>query len=111
MKNSIILIALLVAATVAFAEGKPQTTCPVMGGPVDKSISVDADGYRIYVCCQGCVNAVKADPEKYIQQMKAEGIEIEKAPAAEVEKVPAVKSHGSGMKHEGSGMKNGEHPR
>ncbi|HAL92632.1 MAG TPA: hypothetical protein DCM68_06375 [Verrucomicrobia bacterium] len=87
MKKSLLMVALWMAATVAFAEGKPQTTCPVMkGNPVNKSLYVDAEGYRIYVCCGGCVGAVKADPAKYIAQMKAEGVELEKAPeAAKVE--------------------------
>jgi hypothetical protein len=66
--------------TVFAEEGKTQTTCPVMGGTVDHKLYVDSNGYRIYVCCGGCVKAVKADPEKYIEKMKAEGVEIEKTP-------------------------------
>jgi hypothetical protein len=83
MRKILLTIAFLIAATVAFAEGRPQTTCPVMkGSPVTSSSPhVDADGYRIYVCCGGCLKAVQADPAKYIAQMKAEGIEPEKAPA------------------------------
>lgn len=85
MKKYLLIVALLVSATVAFAEGKPQTTCPVMtGSPVNKSLYVDAEGYRIYVCCGMCEKTVKADPAKYIAQLKAEGIELEK-----VEPVPA----------------------
>ncbi len=81
MKIEMLLAVMMVSATLAFAEGKPQTTCPVMAGnPVNKSLYVDAEGYRIYVCCGGCVGAVKADPAKYIEQMKAEGIELEKTP-------------------------------
>ena len=83
MKSILMIAALLVSAPLAFAEGKPQTTCPVMkGSPVSKSLYVDADGYRIYVCCGGCEKAVKADPAKYIAQMKAEGVELEKTPEA-----------------------------
>lgn len=79
-----LIAALMVSATLAFAEGKPQTTCPVMkGSPVStNSRYVDAEGFRIYVCCGGCVRAVLADPAKYIAQMKAEGIELEKTPEA-----------------------------
>ena len=75
---------LLIAATsVSFAEGKAQTHCPVMpANPVNhNSQYVDVDGYRIYVCCSMCAKAIKANPEKYIEKMKAEGIEIEKTPA------------------------------
>ena len=82
MKKSIITILLLTAASLAFAEGKAQTTCPVMGGKIDKAQYADVDGVRVYVCCPGCVAKVKADPEKYIAKLKAEGVELEKAPVA-----------------------------
>ena len=83
MKKSLVIAALLVTATLVFAEGQPQTTCPVMkGNPVNPSLYVDAVGYRIYVCCGGCIDAVKADPAKYVAQLKAEGVELEKAPEA-----------------------------
>ena len=84
MKMTLMIAVLMLVAAFAFAEGVPQTTCPVMkGSPVSTdSQYVDADGYRIYVCCGGCVNAIKADPAKYIAQMKAEGVELEKAPVA-----------------------------
>ncbi len=81
MKKSILMALALVAAAMVYAEGKPQTTCPVMeGNAVNQKLFVDANGYRIYVCCGGCVKAVKADPEKYIEKMKAEGVELEKTP-------------------------------
>lgn len=81
MKKLLLIGALMMVAAFAFAEGKPQTTCPVMkGSPVDESLFVDAEGYRIYVCCGGCLGAVKADPAKYIAQLKAEGVELEKTP-------------------------------
>jgi YHS domain-containing protein len=52
---------------------KPQATCPVMGGPVDPSQYVDYKGKRIYVCCGGCVKAVRADPEKYLKILAERG--------------------------------------
>lgn len=84
MKKHLWIAALMVSAAFAFAAGQPQTTCPVMkGSPVDRnSPFVDAGGYRIYVCCGGCVGAVKSDPAKYIAQLKAEGVELENAPEA-----------------------------
>ena len=83
MKKSLMIAALLVSALLVFAEGKPQTTCPVMkGSPVSKSLYVDAEGYRIYVCCGGCLREVQANPAKYVAEMQAEGVEIEKAPEA-----------------------------
>ncbi|MFZ2655306.1 MAG: hypothetical protein WAX69_10310 [Victivallales bacterium] len=61
-------------------EKKAQTECPIMGGKINKSLFVDAQGKRIYVCCGGCIGKVKADPEKYIKEMEAKGIVLEAAP-------------------------------
>ena len=62
--------------------GKAQTTCPVMGGKIDKNLYVDVEGKRIYVCCGGCVATVKKDPAKYVKEMEAAGITLEKVPVA-----------------------------
>ena len=79
MKKSMLVAMLMGVASVAFAAS--QTTCPVMAGnAINPKLYVDANGYRIYVCCGGCIAAVKADPAKYIEQMKAAGVELEKAP-------------------------------
>ena len=67
---------------------KPQTTCPVMGGAIDKKLFVDAEGKRIYLCCTGCIAPVKKDPKKYIAKLEAEGVTLEKTP---VKKAPAEK--------------------
>lgn len=55
-----------------------QTTCPVMGNKIDRNLSVDYQGKRIFVCCEGCLSKVKADPEKYIKQLRDSGQEPEK---------------------------------
>ncbi len=57
-----------------------QTTCPVLGGKIDKKIFVDYKGERIYFCCKGCVDQFKKNPEKYLEKMKSEGETLEKAP-------------------------------
>jgi YHS domain-containing protein len=62
---------------------KPQTKCPVMGGKVNKSTYVDHEGKRVYLCCAGCVSKFKEDADKYVREMEAKGIGLEKAPAAE----------------------------
>jgi YHS domain-containing protein len=64
------------------AEVKAQTKCPVMGGAVDKALFVDYDGKRIYVCCDGCIAKIKKDPAKYVKQLEAEGVTLDKAAAA-----------------------------
>jgi YHS domain-containing protein len=56
---------------------KPQTTCPVMGGQIDKKLCVDYKGKRIYVCCPGCIDSVKNNPEKYIRKLEKMGQGVE----------------------------------
>lgn len=48
------------------AEPGKQTTCPVMGGPIDEKVFTDHQGRRIFFCCPGCVATFKADPPKYL---------------------------------------------
>jgi hypothetical protein len=69
----------------ATQEIKAQTTCPIAGGAIDKKLYVDAKGYRIYVCCAGCIAKVKADPDAALAKIKANGETAEKAPAASAE--------------------------
>ncbi len=64
-------------------KAKKQTTCPVMGGKINKAQYADVNGKRIYVCCAGCIAKIKADPDKYIKQLEAEGIVLEKVSGKE----------------------------
>lgn len=78
------LAALLLALTltgVPAAQGQVQTTCPVLGGRIDKNIFVDYQGYRIYFCCPGCDAEFRKNPEKYLKKMQEQGITPEKSPA------------------------------
>lgn len=52
---------------------KAQTTCPVMGGAVDRDLYVEKDGRRIYLCCKGCIGKVEADFDKYAKKIEARG--------------------------------------
>lgn len=62
---------------------KVQTHCPVMtNNVINKAQYVDVDGKRIYVCCGSCIPTIKKDPAKYVKQMEAEGITLEKVPVA-----------------------------
>ena len=92
MKRNQLATALLTAAlTLGFSiraeeqqpEPKQQTTCPVMGGKINKAQYVDVQGKRIYVCCAGCIGKIKSDPDKYIKQLEAEGVTLDKAPKKE----------------------------
>jgi YHS domain-containing protein len=44
---------------------KVQTTCPVMGKPIDKKISVDYRGQKVYFCCKGCDVKFQKNPKQY----------------------------------------------
>jgi len=69
---------------------KYQETCPVMKGEkINKKLFVDYEGKRIYVCCGGCIRAVKKDPAKYVKEMEAAGITLTPVPAADAK--PAAK--------------------
>jgi YHS domain-containing protein len=85
MKKIGIILAILALALImagpALATGKAQTTCPVLGGNIDKNIYVDYKGQRIYFCCKGCDAEFKKDPEKYLEKMKSQGVTPEKSPA------------------------------
>ncbi|MBN2713896.1 MAG: hypothetical protein JXR97_15870 [Planctomycetes bacterium] len=66
-----------------------QKTCPVMGGPINKDLFVEYKGKKIYVCCEGCINVVKKDPEKYAKKVAEE---IAKNKTEEAKKDKAEKS-------------------
>lgn len=86
MKKIGLLLAILaltmIMAGPVLAQGKAQTTCPVLGGNIDKNIYVDYQGQRIYFCCKGCDAAFKKNPEKYLKIMESQGVTPEKSPAA-----------------------------
>ena len=72
-----LVLALFLAGPVLAAA---QTTCPVLGGKINKEVYTDYKGQRVYFCCQGCVEPFKKDPEKYLQKMKEQGVTPEKSP-------------------------------
>ncbi len=80
MKRQGLIVLLLIAGTIAIGEMKPQTICPVMGGKINKKQYIDTKGVRIYVCCKGCIKVIKADPQTYIDKLKADGVDPEKIP-------------------------------
>jgi Cu(I)/Ag(I) efflux system membrane fusion protein len=59
-------------------KAEPQTLCPVMGNAVNKEVFTDYNGMRIYFCCAGCDTTFLENPDKYLDQMRAEGVEPEK---------------------------------
>jgi YHS domain-containing protein len=47
-----------------------QTTCPVMGNPIDKQFFTYYKGRGIYFCCASCVEKFEAEPEKYMKNLE-----------------------------------------
>jgi len=56
-------------ATKAVAAAIEQTTCPVMGNPINKDIFIEYEGKKVYFCCPDCIEKFKAEPEKYIAKL------------------------------------------
>ncbi|MDD4050523.1 MAG: YHS domain-containing protein [candidate division Zixibacteria bacterium] len=54
-----------------------QTICPVMGSKIDSTVYIDIQGQRVYFCCKGCPDKMKADPDKYFKKAAAEGVLFE----------------------------------
>jgi hypothetical protein len=57
---------------------KAQTKCPITGRPIDKTLFVEAEGYRIYVCCPACIDKVQGDPRAAAARIRDNGEEPEK---------------------------------
>ena len=53
---------------------KPQKKCPIKGGDIDKEVFTDYKGMRIYYCCPGCDKTFLKSPDKFLAQMKADGV-------------------------------------
>jgi YHS domain-containing protein len=46
-----------------------QTTCPIMGGKINKAVFAEYKGKKVYFCCAGCKPKFEKDPEKYIAKL------------------------------------------
>ena len=55
----------------------PQSICPPCGMKIDPkaSASVEAGGYRFFICSDYCGAKIKADPAKYLAKLKDKGEE------------------------------------
>lgn len=59
-------------------KGDGIETCPVMGSPVNKNLKNEVNGRVFYVCCEGCAEVVKKDPDLYLKPIEGEKKEAEK---------------------------------
>lgn len=55
--------------------------CPVSGGKVNPQYRTEYNGQYVYVCCQGCLDEFKKDPEKFVAKMSKEDREAIKTNA------------------------------
>ena len=46
-----------------------QTTCPIMGGAINKAIFTEYKDKKVYFCCSPCKEKFEAEPEKYIAKL------------------------------------------
>ena len=46
-----------------------QTTCPVMGGAINKAIFTEYEGKKVYFCCEPCKEKFEAAPEQYVAKL------------------------------------------
>jgi YHS domain-containing protein len=59
-------------------KGDGFETCPVMGDPVNKNVKYEVNGRVFYVCCAGCAEVVKENPDLYLKPVEGEKKEGEK---------------------------------
>ncbi|MHC4530730.1 MAG: YHS domain-containing protein [Planctomycetota bacterium] len=57
------------AVTSAVGETLEQTSCPIMGGKINKAIYTEYKDKKVYFCCSGCVAKFEDDPEKYVAKL------------------------------------------
>lgn len=48
-------------------KGDGVTTCPVTGEPVNKDLKGEVNGRTFLVCCEGCIDTVKKNPDLYLK--------------------------------------------
>jgi YHS domain-containing protein len=53
-------------------KGDGVETCPVTGEPVNKNLKNEVNGRAFYVCCEGCAEVVKKDPDLYLKPVEDE---------------------------------------
>jgi len=46
-----------------------QSTCPIMGRPINKDIFTEYKGKKVYFCCAGCKEKFEKEPEKYLDKL------------------------------------------
>jgi YHS domain-containing protein len=75
-KTSMFCVLLFILPLGVLAADEPQQDtqimCPVMGGPIDKSVSIDYHGGKLYFCCADCIKKFKENAKKYTAKANLE---------------------------------------
>jgi len=53
-------------------KGDGLETCPVTGEAVNKNVKYEVNGRVFYVCCEGCADVVKKDPDLFLKPVEGE---------------------------------------
>jgi len=48
-----------------------------MGNKINKDVFTDIQSQRVYFCCPGCIEPMKADPDKYFKKAAEDGVRFE----------------------------------
>ncbi|NOZ13542.1 MAG: hypothetical protein GXO69_07830 [Acidobacteria bacterium] len=86
---------IVLSGIMVFAGGA-QTICPICKSPVNKNLHVDYKGKRIYFGCGGCPEKFMKNPDKFMAEMKADGIKLAPSPTEN-----NSAAHSGKMKHHG----------
>ena len=60
------------------ALARRQADCPVTDlalGSMGKPVRVEVEGRIVFLCCQGCVDRLRTDPQKFLAKTAAGGSE------------------------------------
>jgi len=53
-------------------KGNGDDTCPVTGEAVNKNLKYEVNGRVFYVCCEGCADVVKKNPDLFLKPVQGE---------------------------------------
>ena len=60
-----VLMTAIIGTNMARAADEGLPECPVMGEPIDFSVSAATKDGPVFFCCAGCIKKFEANPEKY----------------------------------------------
>lgn len=83
------------AAEAPGSTAKDQKICPVTGaelGTMGPPIAVEAEGRKVWLCCDACPPKLKANPAKYLAKLARPASDVTKTPTVAAQKICPVTS-------------------